>query len=251
MAQTTRLPELLNRVLRSAGRRALSLPDDEDLIDQGKLGQDEQIVLDKINETLREAYREHEDFRINGFGTFTTESGEDSYTLEGEGSDNDNAFTRPVDPARIEHLQFDEDKFDEDIDQVPDTVWRENYAGFSTTGRPDVFRVKKVDDQGRPVVQLYPTPESERPIAYEYQMAVPTLKNSDDRIWLPQDLLYWGALSKIREYDGQDPQYAETQYQRQKSILRGEQNQSDIQVGRQTRSPRSRGPELPPEYDRS
>lgn len=216
------LLELLNEVLLETGRQEVTAT----AIDNDQMTRDQRMVLNKLNNEIKEMYEEWEWDNLKNIAEQEIIAGEETVELTGKANHPPNPFSikwvRHKQTSRWDSLELlGDEEFEARADEIP-----------RFESNPDFYRIADINDTGNALVELYPTPGSNSEIRYRYFDRFEPRDNSADLIILPDRVIMWGTVASVLRYDGEDAEFAlQKRAENLQRAKRQMQPKSDIVVG--------------------
>jgi hypothetical protein len=197
----------------------------------------DEVFLQDQKISFSESYREED----NGIVTYNGENppvkNVATYSLYGKDR-------HPVDYKFVEELTIPSQH--RELTYVVNDEWTQFNLYDESPSIPNYFRLKRVDDESRPVIELFPSPKQSYIVHYSYNEQFRGLENPSDHAPIEDQLVILGASMMLLDTDGQDYQMMTQRYSRllERIKKRNKPTPDDIQYG----SGSSRDRRLDPPY---
>lgn len=217
------LVQLFNAVVRKVGRTNQVI--DKSDLRENTLNRTQVQVLDAINDEIELTLAEHSWITTQIFdATFDTEANTSVYTLSGKDD-------HPVDYRYIEAIAIPSQN--RELDYVVNDEWTKFDIHEAKPSIPNFYRIRRVDAEGNPLIEVHPTPKQAYTVHYSYNEAFTRLEDPNDRSPVDDQLVILGASMMLLDTDGQDFQLMSTRYSRllEKIMDRNKPTPDDMQYG--------------------
>lgn len=184
----------------------------------------ENIVQQKSGISFGSTWHEETDGPLSFSGTNPPVKNVSNYALHG----NEN---HPVDYKFIENLSLRSKN--RDLKYKVDDEWTQFDLHDTKPSIPQYYRIRRLDSQARPIIQLHPTPKQKYTIHYSYNEQFQRLSEPDDRAPIEDQLVILGASMMLLDSDGQDYRLMTERYSQLLDRLkkRNKPTPDDIQYG--------------------
>lgn len=126
--------------------------------------------------------------------------------------------------------------------------WTTKELHSETPSIPQYYRIVGVDQRQDPIIQFWPSPDTQYTINYDYNERFCRLENPEDHCPIDDQIVIWGTTMSMLDFDAQNYDLAANRYQRIANRIekRNKPTKDDIQYGGgRDRSGKNSRPDFP------